>query len=329
MIISRTPFRISLFGGGTDYPDWFNKNNGSVISMAIDRYCYISLKNLPHFFEHNHRFVWSKIELINSINQTNHPAIKATLKFTNLNNKGLEIHHDGDLPARSGIGSSSAFVVGLLNALYELNKIKTSKYKLSSEAIHIEQKILKENVGSQDQIAVSYGGFNRINFKNKNKFLVKKLELTNKFSSNLEKSILLVFTGITRISSKIAKKNIDNLKTKEHNFYRILNLVDEAEKIIKSKNPSIPELGKLLHESWLMKRDISKSVSNSKIDSIYKYSLKNGAFGGKIIGAGGGGFIMLMVEKNKKQQLIEKLKPLITVSIKIDYEGSKIIYNKK
>ena len=251
------------------------------------------------------------------------------MKFTNLNNKGLEIHHDGDLPARSGIGSSSAFVVGLLNALYELNKIKTSKYKLSSEAIHIEQKILKENVGSQDQIAVSYGGFNRINFKNKNKFLVKKLDLTNKFSSNLEQSILLVFTGITRISSKIAKKKIENLKTKEHNFYRILNLVDEAEKIIKSSNPSIPELGKLLHESWLLKRDISKSVSNSKIDSIYNYALKNGAFGGKIIGAGGGGFIMLMVEKNQKQQLIEKLKPLITISIKIDYEGSKIIYNKK
>ena len=329
MIISRTPFRISLFGGGTDYPEWFNKNSGSVISMSIDKYCYISIRNLPNFFEHKYRFVWSKIELINSIEETKHPAIKATLRYVKWQNRGLEIHHNGDLPARSGLGSSSAFVVGLLNSLYELNRIKNTKFKLSSDAIHIEQKILKENVGCQDQIAVSYGGLNRINFKKKNKFEVGKVLLSKKKSFDLESSLLLVFTGITRISSRIAKKKIENIKSKKNNFYQILNLVDEAEKIIKSKNTSILELGKILHESWLIKKDISSSISNSRIDDIYELSLQNGALGGKIIGAGGGGFILLMVEKHKQKKLISKLTPLITVPIKIDYEGSKIIFNEK
>lgn len=326
MIISATPFRVSLFGGGTDYPSWYNKHGGSVISFSINKYCYITIRPLPSFFNYKYRFVYSKEERINLFKDINHPSIKAVLKYLKWNMKDtFELHHDGDLPARSGLGSSSSFTVGLLNALYNYNNNFISKKKLAEQAIFVEQKIIKESVGSQDQIIASYGGFNRIYFK-KNNFLVKPLYIPNHNLKKLEESIVLTYTGISRIADKFAKVKISKINSNNKNFYEILNLVDEAHNLLAKKNINIYDLGKLLNETWNFKKNISKKISSDKLDEIYLLGLNNGAIGGKLLGAGGGGFIAFIVDKNKKDNFIKKMKPYGSIPIKVDKIGSRIIY---
>tara|TARA_A100001011_G_scaffold400575_1_gene516397 strand:+ start:7786 stop:8769 length:984 start_codon:yes stop_codon:yes gene_type:complete len=324
MIVSKTPFRISFFGGGTDYPKWYLKYGGRVISTSIDKYCYISCRELPPFFSHNHRIVYSKIENAKTINQIQHPVVKAILKKFNVK-KGLEIHHDGDLPAKSGIGSSSSFTVGMLNALYAMANMKVTKFQLANQAIFLEQKTLKENVGSQDQIAAAYGGFNYIQFNKNSTFEILENNFQKKNIENIEESIVLCYTSLSRISGHVAKKKLSNFKVKKIKFEKLNYLTLEADKLLSSKNFILKDFAKLVTESWMIKKSLANEVSNNYIDEIFEFSLKNGALGGKLLGAGAGGFLMFIISKNKKKEFINKMKKLICFGISFDNKGSQIL----
>ena len=323
MIISKTPYRISFFGGGTDYPDWYLKNGGKVISTSIDKYCYISCRNLPQFFDHKFRFVYSQIETVKQLDEIIHPSAKAVMKEMDIST-GLEIHHDGDLPARSGLGSSSAFTVGMLNALSALKGLRMSKESLASEAIRIEQKVIKENVGSQDQIAVSYGGFNKITFSKSGDFEVEKLIISNEKYNLLQDHLVLFFTGISRISSNIAGDIIKDFHLIEKEMSIIESFVDKGLEIITNPNHNIIEFGKLLNEYWHVKKSLNKKISNSTIDEIYNKAIKSGAIGGKLLGSGGGGFLLFFVKPENLDSLKKNLSPLVYVPIKFEKNGSKI-----
>jgi len=329
MIITKTPYRISLFGGGTDYPDWYLKNGGEVISFAIDKYLYISCRNLPPFFKHKYRIVYSKIENRGKISQIKHRVVKEALKLyrDKLENLGLEIHYDGDLPARSGMGSSSVFVVGLINLLNNYTMQEISKRKLAVQSLFLEQKILKETVGSQDQIAVSYGGFNSIVFKKNGDFKVIKIlskKSTNEFCENL----FLVFTGINRTANFVAKTYVSKLNNKNKpNIEKILEHVELCKNFLKKKN--YDDIGLLLNETWNQKKSLSKIVTNHKIDYIYDYGIRNGALGGKLLGAGGGGFLLFYVNKKNQNRFVERFKSYLLVKVKCSERGSEIIFNDK
>lgn len=324
MIISRTPFRISFFGGGTDYPAWFRENGGAVLSTAIDKYCYISCRYLPQFFEHKYRIVYSKIENIKVVQEIEHPAVRAVLTWLKCD-KGLEIHHDGDLPARSGLGSSSSFTVGLINAIMALSGRYISNAELADCAIHIEQNILKENVGSQDQIAVAYGGFNRVEFKTDGTYDVTSIILPPERRQMLESHLMLFFTGLSRFSSDVEKTKIDNYKNREAELRKMAEMVSEAMDILNGPDRYLLEFGKLLDEGWRYKKSLSDKVSMPVIDQIYDTALKAGATGGKILGAGGGGFLLLFVPPEHQPGVKEQLKDLIHVPIRFENAGSKIV----
>jgi len=324
MIISKTPFRISFFGGGTDYPVWYKENQGAVLSTTIDKYCYITARYLPPFFPHKYRIIYSKIETVKNIEEILHPAVRETLKFLDIN-KGIEIHHDGDLPAKTGMGSSSAFTVGLLNSLYALKGMMVSKEKLAKEAIHIERDILQENVGAQDQIATSYGGFNKINFNGNDEFRVEPIIITRDRISQLENHLMLYFTGFSRIASKVAKAQIKNTPQKKRELILMYQMVDEAINIL-NKNKNIFEFGNLLNETWKLKRSLTNKISNSMIDTIYEMALKAGAIGGKLLGAGGGGFMLLFVPPERQPKVRKTLRKLLEVPFHFESDGSQIIY---
>lgn len=324
MIISKTPFRISFFGGGTDYPAWFEKFGGAVLSTAIDKYCYISIRYLPPFFEHKHRIVYSIVENVRSANQIKHPVVKAILKYFKID-KGVEIHHDGDLPARSGLGSSSSFTVGMLNSIYALKGRIISKSQLAKEAIHIERDVLKENVGSQDQIAVAYGGINKIIFNNDHDFKVEAVTLPKERIRQLQSHLMLVFTGFSRFSSEIAAEQIRNTPNKKKELDVMRGMVDNAIEILNS-NKDISRFGLLLDESWQVKKRLSSKVSNPQVDSLYKKALKHGAIGGKLLGAGGGGFMLLFVKPENRAKLSQGLKNFLEVKFRFENEGSQVIY---
>ena len=324
MIISKTPYRISFFGGGTDYPSWYIKNGGAVLSTTIDKYIYISCRYLPSFFEHKYRVVWSKIETVKEINEIKHRAVREILKYYKIKN-GLEIHYDGDLPARSGMGSSSVFVVGLMNLFNNFQGRKIKKKILAQKSIYFEQKILKEAVGSQDQVAVSYGGFNKIIFKPGGDFEVYPISVKKKTLNKLNKNLLLVYTGIRRTAHEIAKGYINKLhKSKKSHILQISNLVGEAEKTLRKGD--INNFGKLLHESWLEKKSLSSSITNSSIDEIYNNAIKKGALGGKLLGAGGGGFFLFYVPYFRQKDFIKYFRKLITIPFEFSSEGSKILF---
>jgi D-glycero-alpha-D-manno-heptose-7-phosphate kinase len=323
MIITKTPYRISFFGGGSDYPEWYKKFGGSVLSTTIDKFIYISCRELPPFFEHKYRVVWSKIENVKEINQIQHLTVKKLLQYNKIKS-GLEIHYDGDLPARSGMGSSSSFSVGLMCALIKFQKKNISNINLAKQAINFEQKIMKETVGSQDQVAASIGGFNKIKFLKNEKIIIKKI-----LSKNLKKlnsNLLLLYTGIQRNASIIANNYVHKLSNqKEKNIRKIIEKVDLGEKIIKSGN--LDDFGELLHETWIEKKDLSSSVSNNKIDELYKICMENGAKGGKLLGAGGGGFLLIYIKNEKKKKLLNKLKNIINIPFKFSDEGCEVILN--
>jgi D-glycero-alpha-D-manno-heptose-7-phosphate kinase len=324
MIISRTPFRISLFGGGTDYPAWFKEHGGSVIGTAIDKYCYLSVRRLPPFFEHKSKIVYSKVELVKNVSEIEHPAARGVLTDMKIDD-GLEIHHDADLPARSGLGSSSSFTVGLLNSLYALDSRMISKRELGRQAIRIEQEVMKEDVGCQDQIWAAYGGFNRIDFHPDGNFSVAPFILSASRRAELQQSLMLFFTGFSRFASDFAQDQIKNMNNRKNQLRMIRSLVDSAADILLDPKAPIRELGELLHQSWQIKRELADSVSNSQIDEIYDAARGAGATGGKLLGAGGGGFMVLVVDPEKRAQVRERLKKLIAVNVGFDTEGSKIV----
>lgn len=324
MIISKTPFRISFFGGGTDYPAWYEEHGGAVLSTTIDKYCYISLRYLPPFFEHKHRIIYSSIENVKSIEEIQHPVVRALLKYFNIKN-GMEIHHDGDLPARSGLGSSSAFTVGMLNSMYALKGRIISKSELAKQAIDIERNILKENVGSQDQVAVACGGFNKITFHKDHDFYIEPMTLHKERFIQLEKHLMLVFTGFSRFASEIAAEQIKNTQDRKKELTVMKQMVDHAIEILNS-NQDIIKFGKLLNDSWKLKKCLSSKISNSKLDDLYKNALKYGAVGGKLLGAGGGGFMLLFVRPENRKKLKQGLKNYLEVKFSFENEGSQIIY---
>lgn len=323
MIISRTPFRISFFGGGSDYPAWYKKNGGSVLATTINKYCYLTVRYLPPFFEHKYRIAYSKIESCKTINQIIHPSVREIIRYLRMQ-EGLEIHHDGDLPARSGLGSSSAFTVGLLHALHALRGHMPNKHQLAKESIHLEQDILEETVGSQDQVLASYGGFNHITFHSDGEITVKPITVPSKRIKNLENRLMLFYTGIPRTASKIAKSYVKKIDNQKKQLTIMQDSVERAISILNS-NQDINEFGRLLNEFWQIKKTLSSSVSNTFIDELYAKALSSGAIGGKLIGAGGGGFLLLFVSPKDQRKVRNALKNLIYVPFKFESKGSQII----
>ena len=324
MIISRTPFRVSLFGGGSDYPAWYREHGGAVFGFSINKYCYISMRELPPFFEHKHRIVYSAIELINDIGDIKHPAVRAVLQELKPP-KGLEIHHQADLPARSGLGSSSSFTVGLLNAYYALSGKMTSKRKLAKMAIDLEQNAMKEHVGSQDQIWAAFGGMNHIEFKRDDTFLVNPLIVNPARRKQLLGNLMLFFTGFSRYASQIAEKQIANLPNRQGHVKKMAAMVDQAEGIFQDVKAPLSEIGQLLGDSWALKKELAKEICPPEIDEIYQAAIDGGALGGKLLGAGGGGFILFYAEPAAQPKIREALASLTEVHFDIDHAGSKIV----
>jgi D-glycero-alpha-D-manno-heptose-7-phosphate kinase len=324
MVISRTPFRISFFGGGSDYPVWYKENYGAVLATTINKYCYISCRYLPPFFEHKSRIIYSKIEFIKTIEQIEHPSVRECLRFMKIN-KGVEIHHDGDLPARAGMGSSSTFTVGMLHALYALKGIMPTKRQLATDAIYIEQKIIKENVGSQDQILAAFGGFNLIEFGGIDGFSVRAITVNPARLKEFQDYLMLFFTGLSRTASQVAAEQIKTIPKRKKELRLMLEMVGEGLKIINS-NRRLSAFGKLLHENWRLKHTLSSKISTPLIDEIYSTAIKAGALGGKLLGAGGGGFVLFFAEPAVHKKIKEKLKKLLYVPFRFETSGSQIIF---
>jgi len=324
MIISRTPFRISFFGGGTDYPAWYRIHGGSVLVTTIDKYCYLSCRYYPPFFEHKFRVVYVKSENCSTIDEISHPAVREILRYLKWD-RGLEIHHVGDLPARGGMGSSSSFTVGLLHALYAMKGRMLSKKQLAMESIHVEQDILHETVGSQDQVSTAYGGLNHIIFQENGEIIVKPVTLLQERLRQLESHLMLFYTGIKRTASNVAQSYVNNIEEKKQQMQTMMEMVNEGIAILNSDR-DIMDFGRLLHEAWKVKCSFSDRVSNSSVDEIYTRAISAGAIGGKITGAGGGGFMLLFVPPERKQQVREKLKSLVHVPFKFEGSGSQIIF---
>lgn len=325
MIITRTPFRISFFGGGTDYPVWYQKNGGSVISVTINKYCYITTRFLPPFFKYKYRIRYTKRELTKSLYQIKHPAVRECIKFMEIDD-GIEMVHTSDLPAMSGLGSSSAFTVGFVNSLYALKNKRVSKLRLAEEAIFIEQHLIKERVGSQDQVNAAYGGFNRIDFTPENKIKVTPMNIDSEKLIELEDCLMLYFTGFQRRASDIATQIIKNTPNKQNELSNMTKLVNQAHQILKSKKGDLMDFGKLLDEHWQIKKKLASNVTNLNIDAIYQAAKDAGALGGKLLGAGNGGFMVLFVLPQHQQAVRYKLKKLLHVPYKFDFDGSQIIY---
>lgn len=323
MIISKTPFRISLIGGGTDFPSYYKKKEGIVIGGTIDKYCYVTLRYLPNVFNYKHRIVWSKNEIVNTNNQIQHPIVKAVFNYMKIN-KGLELHYQGDLQKNSGLGTSSSFCVGLLNSLICLQNKSVSNKKLAKLALNIEQNIMKEKCGSQDPIWATYGGFNKIIFNKKN-FFVKKYNLNQQQLRVLSRNFFLIYTGINKFSNNIEKDKISNLSK---NIYHLDSIYDLAknfsEEISVAKNYDF--IGNILNEYWNIKKKLSFKVTNPIIDEIYNESLIAGASGGKLIGSGGGGFLLVYCKKRYHKSLINRLAKLPVIKFKFINTGSKIIF---
>ena len=324
MIISRTPFRISFFGGGTDYPVWYRDNGGSVLGTTIDKYCYITCRCLPPFFEHKYRVVYSSSELVQTIDEIRHPAARECLRFMGIK-EGVEIHHDGDLPARTGLGSSSSFTVGMLHALYALKGVMPSKMQLARDAIHVEQDLIKENVGSQDQVLTALGGLRRVDFGRDHDIVTQLLTVRPERLESLEKHLMLFFTGLSRTASEIAGEQIKQTPNKKEELSKIRSMVDDALDILNQEN-DLSDFGKLLDESWQLKRSLTDKISTPEIDRIYEKAIQAGATGGKLLGAGGGGFVLFFVKPDLQAKVKKALSSFLNVPFRFESSGSQIIF---
>lgn len=324
MIISRTPFRVSFFGGGTDYPVWRTEHPGAVLATTINKYCYISCRWLPPFFEHRSRIVWSKIEQVKDHEDIQHPAVRAALKFLNLAG-GIELHHHGDLPAKAGLGSSSSFTIGLLHALYGLQGQMPSKMQLANDAIHLEQHLLKEHVGSQDQIMAAFGGLKRIDFPTERTFDVSQIIIGEERLTALQDHLMLFFTGLSRTASEIAADQINATPKKTQELRAMYEMVNEAIRLLQSRE-DLAAFGRLLHESWMLKRGLSAKISTPDIDAMYDTARRAGAIGGKLLGAGGGGFLLLCVRPEEQPAVREALEGSLCVPFRFEELGSRVIF---
>ena len=326
MIISKTPFRISFFGGGTDYPAWYKEHGGAVISAAINKYSYITCRHLPPFFDYKYRIRYYLREETNRIEDIKHPSVRECLAFSKLS-KGADIVHHADLPAQAGLGSSSTFTVGLLHALSALNYKMPTKYELAINAIRIEQDKLNENVGSQDQTAAAFGGLNLIEFGGNQEIIVKQMIMPPCRIANLQNNLMLFFTGFSRNASDIAEEQIQLIPSKKNYLNQMMQLVSEANNLLLSKTERLNEFGRLLHEQWVVKKQMSSKITNADIDLIYQTGIDAGALGGKLLGAGGGGFMLFYVEPELQSKVRQALSRLLYVPIGFDHLGSQIIYH--
>lgn len=322
MIITQTPFRMSFFGGGTDYPEFYEKHGGSVISTTFDKYCYVTVRHLPRFFDYTNQLTYAQIERVNSVEEIEHPAIRNAMKYLDMHE--IRLVYEADLPARSGLGSSSSFAVGMLNAFHALKGKYAGKEKLAREAIYLERVLCQENGGVQDQIAAAYGGFNRIDFS-QDGFNVRPIIISKERKQLLDESLLLFFTGFSRFSSDIAAAQQKVTKDKTAELLEMLSLVNEAEKILTSKQ-DLNEFGRLLDYAWRLKRGITDRISNASIDEVYRKATEAGAIGGKLMGAGGGGFMVFYAEKEKQQAVRRALKDLLYVPFSFETKGTHVLY---
>lgn len=323
MIISRTPYRISFFGGGTDYPNWYRVHGGTVLATAIDKYCYLSCRYLPPFFEHRFRIVYRKIETCHSVEEIEHPAVREALRFLKID-RGVELHHDGDLPARSGMGTSSAFTVGLLHALHALRGETVTRGQLVRESIHLEQEVLRETVGSQDQVMASHGGLRHVTFQPDGEIVVDPVVMPATRVAELESHLMLFYTGIARTAADVARSYVVDLEARRRQLRIMKELVEESIDILAS-GTDLRAFGDLLHEAWETKRSLSPAVSTAVVDALYDRARDAGAVGGKLTGAGGGGFLLLFVEPDRRASVRAALHNLTHVPFRFERSGSQII----
>ena len=323
MIITKTPFRISFFGGGTDMPSFFNEYGGAVISTTFDKYAYVNVRHLPPFMPYYTELCYSRFERVNDVNEIEHPAIREAMRMLDIHE--IRLTYEGDLPARTGLGTSSTFAVGMLNAFYSLKGKYVGKRKLAEDAIFLERELCKESGGWQDQIAAAFGGLNRIDFSN-NQFKVTPIIIHPEKKKQLNDSLMLFFTGISRFSSDVQKDTMSNQDKKLAQLKEMLSLVDDAQSILESKHSDLNEFGRLLDHTWRLKRDTGGKISNNSIDALYERGLKAGALGGKLLGAGGGGFLLFYIEPDKKEALLKEFDELMHVPFKFEDEGTSVVH---
>lgn len=323
MIITQTPFRMSFFGGGTDMENYFREYGGAVLSTTFDKYCYVNVRHLPRFFEYSSELSYSKIERVTDVKQIVHPAIRNAMQMLDM--KEIRLTYEADLPARSGLGTSSSFAVGMLNAFYALKGKYASKKKLADEAIYLERILCNESGGWQDQIAAAYGGLNRINF-NGDGYEVLPVIISPERKKELNDNLVMFFTGFTRFSSEVQKVNQLDNKSKVAQLQEMYGLVDEAEKVLTDKLCDLDEFGRLLDYTWRLKRQTGSAVTTDSIDGLYEKGLKAGALGGKLLGAGGGGFLIFYVQPENKNAVIEALSELLYIPFCFENTGTKVIH---
>ena len=323
MIITKTPFRMSFFGGGTDMPAFFNEHGGAVLSTTFDKYCYVTVRHLPQFFDYTSELVYSRIEQVDSIEKIEHPLVRNCIKFLDMHE--LRVNYESDLPARTGLGTSSSFAVGLLNAFYTLKGKYADKKRLADEAIYIERELCKESGGWQDQIAAAFGGFNRIDFKD-NGYEVSPVIISPERKQRLNDNLLLFFTGFSRFSSEIQQSTVSVIKDKTAQLKEMLALVNEAQEVLVNDKSDLDDFGRLLDTTWRLKRQTGTKISTGSIDELYEKGIKAGALGGKLLGAGGGGFLVFYVQPEKKQAVLTAMRDLLHVPFKFENGGTQVLY---
>ena len=324
MIITKTPFRMSFFGGGTDMEDYFRDNGGAVLSTTFDKYCYVNVRHLPRFFDYSTELSYSKIERVTNVDDIQHPAIRNAMKMLNMYE--IRLTYEADLPARSGLGTSSSFAVGMLNAFYALKGKYADKKKLADEAIYLERELCQEAGGWQDQIAASYGGFNRINF-GPNGYEVLPVIISPERKKRLNDNLMMFFTGFTRFSSEVQKaNNISGTENKRAKLKKMYELVDEAEAVLTDKERDLDDFGRLLDITWRLKKGTGSSISTNSIDELYEKGIAAGALGGKLLGAGGGGFLVFYVQPEKQKAIREAMKELMYIPFKFEDGGTRVIH---
>lgn len=322
MVITKTPFRMSFFGGGTDMKEFYEEYGGSVLSTTFDKYCYVTARNLPKFFDYTSEFVYARIERVTDIDQIQHPLIRNCMKYQKMHH--IHLAYDADLPARTGLGTSSAFAVGMLNAFHALKGEMVDKRKLADEAIYAERVLCNEAGGVQDQIAASFGGLNRIDMDG-NGYHVNPIIISHERKRELNDSLMLFFTGFSHMSAVVQEKVKENFQDKVRRLQIMKAMVEDAQRILIGKG-NLTDFGKLLHESWQLKRSLSNGISTGDIDSMYEAACKAGAEGGKLLGSGGGGFLLFYVEKDKQFYVKKALEKLLYVPFAFETGGTRIIY---
>lgn len=324
MIITKTPFRMSFFGGGTDMEEYFRENGGAVLSTTFDKYCYVNVRHLPRFFDYSTELSYSKTERVTSVDEIQHPAIRNAMKMLDMHE--IRLTYEADLPARSGLGTSSSFAVGMLNAFYALKGKYADKKKLADEAIYLERELCQEAGGWQDQIAAAYGGFNRINF-GPNGYEVLPVVISPERKKRLNDNIMMFFTGFTRFSSEVQKaNNVSGTEDKRAKLKKMYELVDEAESVLTDKERDLDDFGRLLDTTWRLKKSTGGVISTNSIDGLYEKGIAAGALGGKLLGAGGGGFLVFYVQPEKQATVMEAMKDLMYIPFKFEDGGTRVIH---